>query len=212
MFDDLFLDVVGDDADKTTDYAQNNSSIVDSKGDVFATSTANLGRFETTPSNSSSYSTNDRESFVGVVEMKMPQAKPKKNSAEKPMVVVIDDDFPTIDLMKIYLQREYEYVSFDNAREAIFFLNKCVPDLIFLDCYISIVKSKKVVEIVRSYPEFENVPIYLLAEPDEIGAMQAKIENEGILGISGIITRPVARGALQEVLDKVFSKNEDSSL
>lgn len=217
MFDDLFNDI--DNAISSPPPApkasQDKSNYVSSKGEVFGTSksTSNVGRFESGPSrssSSSSYYSNDRENFDGVVEMIVPPTKPKKNTAEKPMIVVIDDDFPTIDLMKIYLQREYEYVPFDNAREAIFYLNKCVPDLIFLDCYISIVKSKKVIEIIRSYPEFDNVPIYLLAEPDEIGAMNAKLEKEGNLGISGIITRPVARGALQEVLDKVFPKKNDS--
>ena len=106
--------------------------------------------------------------------------------------------------MKIYLQREYEYVAFGNPKEAIFYLNKRVPDLIFLDCYMSVINSKRVLEILRSYSEFENVPIYLLAEPDELGAMNAKIEKEGYLGISGMVTRPVARGELQKILDKEF--------
>lgn len=202
MFDDLFKDL---DTEINTSDSESNSDYVSSQGDVFG-STESLGRFDSSPKPAPTRSVNNNENFDSVVEMIVPPTKPKKNESEKPMVVVIDDDFPTIDLMKIYLQREYDYKPFDNPREAIFFLNKCVPDLIFLDCYISIIKSKKVVEIIKSYPEFESVPLYLIAEPDEIGAMQARIENEGITGVEGIITRPVARGELQEVLDKVFHK------
>lgn len=148
----------------------------------------------------------DREDFDEVVELVMPDSKPKKETRLKPMIVVIDDDFTTLDLMKIYLQREYSFVSYDNPREAIFFLNKTVPDLIFLDCYISLIKAQRLIEIIRSYPEFGNVPIYLLAEPDEKGPMEAKLPQLAYLNISGIITRPVARGELQTVLDAVFKK------
>lgn len=151
------------------------------------------------------YSKKSKEDFDDVVEMIVPPTKPVKSESEKPLIVLIDDDFPTIDLMKIYLQRGYEYVAFDNPREAIFYLNKHVPDLIFLDCYMSVIKAKQIVDIVRSYPEFTSVPIYLLAEPDEIGAMSAKIEKEGYNNISGIITRPVARGELQAILDVEFA-------
>ncbi|MBO4903454.1 MAG: response regulator [Lachnospiraceae bacterium] len=141
-------------------------------------------------------------------EMIFPKAKPVKPESGRPLIVVIDDDFSTLDLMKIYVQREYDYKAFDNAREAIFYLNKTVPDLIFMDCYMSIVRPKKMVEIIRSYAEFKNVPIYFLAEPDEKGPMEIKIEKEGYEGVSGILTRPVARGELQTVLDTVFSKGE----
>lgn len=157
------------------------------------------------------YSKKSGEDFDDVVEMIVPPTKPMKVESDKRLVVVIDDDFSTTDLMKIYLQREYEYVAFGNPKEAIFYLNKRVPDLIFLDCYMSVINSKRVVEILRSYSEFANVPIYLLAEPDEIGAMNAKIAKEGYLGISGMVTRPVARGELQKILDKEFgSANENS--
>lgn len=173
--------------------------------DLFKSSSTNsIGRrgdiFE-----SEYYPKKSREDFNDVVEMIVPPTKPVKSNSEKPLVVLIDDDFPTIDLMKIYLQRGYEYMAFDNPREAIFFLNKRVPDLIFLDCYMSTIKTKRILDIIRSYPEFATVPIYLLAEPDEIGAMTAKVQKEGYLGISGIITRPVARGELQAILDVEFA-------
>lgn len=131
-------------------------------------------------------------------DMVMPSIKPQKKINGKPIIVVIDDDYSTLDLMKIYLQRDYEYVAFDGPRDAIFYLNKNVPSLIFLDCYINMISAKRVVEIIHSYKELENVPIVYVTEPDEKGAIMAK----GITGVSDFITRPIARGTLQEILDK----------
>lgn len=137
----------------------------------------------------------DFDSSASVI---IPDIKPVKNQKGKPVIVVIDDDFSTLDLMKIYLQRDYEYSGFDSSRDAIFFLNKNVPSIIFLDSYINIIGSKRIIEIIRSYKELADVPIILLGEPEEKSSIMAK----KIEGVSGFLARPVARGELQEILDK----------
>lgn len=116
-------------------------------------------------------SNQSNEDFDDLTELIMPDIRPKKSNTLKPVIVVIDDDYSTLDLMKSYLQRNFEYVSFDGPKEAIFYLNRNVPDLIFLDCYINMINSKRVIEIIKSYKELENVPIVFLLEPDEKGAV-----------------------------------------
>ncbi|MBR6452311.1 MAG: response regulator [Lachnospiraceae bacterium] len=194
------------------DGEQDSAEQVSATGDVFG-SIAPVAPVSAVPASETGRlgSSDPERDFVNAIDdMVIPQTHPQKAASEKPMVVVIDDDFNTLDLMKIYLQREYEYVSFDNAREAIFYLNKQVPDLIFLDCYMSVVRAQKMVEIIKSYPDYADVPIYLVAEQDERGAMEAKLQKEGFPGVSGILTRPIARGALQKVLDEVFHKGEET--
>ena len=187
MFDDLFqisdLDLWGDAGDK--------NSLSD---------TSNVGRWDS--SNSTA------EEKCAVDDLVMPKTKPVKVKTDRPQIVVIDDDFSNIDLMKIYLQRGYDCTFFDNAREAIFYLNKSIPDLIFLDCYMSVIRAKRMVEIIKSYPEYQNVPIYFLAEEDEKGPMESKLKSGDYEGVEGLLTRPVARGALQDILDAVFHSDE----
>lgn len=201
MFDDLSsltnLNLWGED-EPAADLGVQADSVITTEGAVVEKPVA--------PSHAGKLEQEDLEqAFVDEVsDLKMPRTKPIKTSGATPQIVVIDDDFSTLDLMKIYLQRAYDFQPFDNAREAIFYLNKHVPDLIFLDCYVSIIPAKKIVEIIRSYKEYAGVPIYLLAEADEIGAMEAKIEKQDFPDVQGILTRPVARGELQVVLDTVF--------
>ncbi len=120
---------------------------------------------------------------------------------EKPLVVVIDDDFTVLDIMKIYLARDYTYVGFTNPKDAIFYMNENIPSLVLLDSYMSMISTKKLVPIIRSYEYMKEVPIYYICEESEKAAVKKKLSDD----ISGIITRPVARGDLQKVLDKVFS-------
>ncbi len=123
---------------------------------------------------------------------------------EKPLVVVIDDDFTVLDIMKIYLAREYTYMGFTNPKDAIFYMNANVPSLVFLDSYMSMISTKKLLPIIKSYEYMKNVPIYYICEESEKAAVKKKLSDD----IQGIITRPVARGDLQKILDSVFAKQE----
>ena len=144
------------------------------------------------------------EDFSDANEVVVPKIGPTKTEG-KPLIIVIDDDYSTLDLMKIYLQRDYEYVSFDSPKNAIFYLNHHIPALIFIDCYMSVIPAKQVIEIVRSYKELQSVPIVYIADPAEKGAVLSKAPAD----LLGCITRPVARGELVKILNQVFPKKDE---
>lgn len=136
----------------------------------------------------------------------VPDIKPKKEKRERKQIVVIDDDFSTLDLMKIYLLRDYEYKAFDNPKNAIFHLNTSVPDLIFIDSDLNLVKTKRVIEIIRTYKELKKVPMIYLADPSEEASLKSKLTD----GVLDIISRPVKRGDLQRILDTYLTDTDDS--
>ena len=136
--------------------------------------------------------------------MVYPDVKPKKGTDGRRSIVVIDDDFSTLDLMKIYLQRDYNVETFDNPKNAIFFLNGTIPDMIFIDCYLNVMSTKKVLDIVKTYKELANTPIIYLAEPSEQAAIETKLPP----GVVDIISRPVKRKDLQRMLD-TYIKDEE---
>ncbi len=152
---------------------------------------------------SSPYGAPDSTMFTSD-NMVYPDIKPKRSADGRRNVVVIDDDFSTLDLMKIYLQRDYDVETFDNPKNAIFYLNGTIPDLIFIDCYLDVMSTKKVLEIIKTYKELENTPIVYLAEPSE----QAAIENKLPPGVVDIISRPVKRVDLQRMLDSYIIDEE----
>ena len=136
--------------------------------------------------------------------MRVPNVRPKKAEHDKHSIVIIDDDFSTLDLMKVYLQRDYVVEVFDNPKNAIFYLNSTVPDIIFIDCYLNVMTTKRVLDIIRTYRELENTPIIYLAEPSE----KAAIENKLPEGVVDIIPRPVKRADLQKMLDTYIKEEE----
>ncbi len=141
---------------------------------------------------------NPREIFDADDGLKTPEIGPAKDIMGKPVVVVIDDDYPTLDIMKIYLSRDYECAAFSDPKEAIFYMNTHLPDIIFLDCYMTVMTTKKIISIIRSYKEMADVPIYYMVYREE----EDVFASRELPGIEGIITRPIARGDLQKILDK----------
>ncbi len=130
--------------------------------------------------------------------LETPVIKPVRNASGKPTIVVIDDDYSTLDIMKIYLSRDYECAVFSDPKEAIFYMNTHLPDIIFLDCYMTLMDTKKIIAIIRSYKEMEKVPIYFMVYQEEKYVFEHKKDS----GAAGLITRPIARGDLQKILDK----------
>ena len=130
--------------------------------------------------------------------LETPDIRPVRSASGKPTVVVIDDDYAALDIMKIYLSRDYECAVFSDPKEAIFYMNTHLPDLIFLDCYMTMMETKKIMAIIRSYKEMEKVPIYFMVYEEEKYVFEHKKDT----GAAGLITRPIARGDLQKILDK----------
>ena len=156
---------------------------------------------------SSEYGGNPDSTMFVTDNMIYPDIKPKKNAGGRRNIVIIDDDFSTLDLMKIYLQRDYDVETFDNPKNAIFYLNGTLPDMIFIDCYLDTMATKKVLGIIRTYKELENTPIIYLAEPSEQAAIESKLPD----GVVDIISRPVSRADLQRMLDTYIKDEEESS-
>ena len=135
--------------------------------------------------------------------MVYPDIRPRKTPGGRHSIVIIDDDFSTLDLMRIYLQRDYDVETFDNPKNAIFFLNGTLPDMIFIDCYLDTMATKKVLGIIRAYKELSDTPIIYIAEPSEQSAIESKLPE----GVVDIISRPVSRADLQRMLD-TYIKDE----
>lgn len=140
-----------------------------------------------------------------VIESDLVTPSVKAVHGERPLIVVVDDDFETLDLLEIYLQRNYEYVSFSGPREAIFFLNQRVPDLIIIDCKIHTMKANTFAEIIRHGAGKEDVPFVYMGTDEEL----ATIDNDYIPEyIVGCLKRPVARGDLQGLIDRALKKKK----
>ncbi|MCR5507757.1 MAG: response regulator [Lachnospiraceae bacterium] len=141
---------------------------------------------------------NPNEIFSPDDYLETPDVRPQRTESGKRLIVVIDDDYQALDIMKIYLARDYECMTFSDPKEAIFYLNTHLADIIFLDSYMTVVSPKRIMSIIRSYAEMKRTPIYFMVYEEEREVFEAKLPE----GVEGLITRPIARGELQKILDR----------
>ena len=158
------------------------------------------------PGYTAEYGGNPDSTMFTTDQMVVPDVKPKKSESGKRSIVIIDDDFSTLDLMKIYLQRDYDVQVFDNPKNAVYFLNGTVPDMIFIDCYLNVMSTKRILDIISAYKELANTPVIYLAEPSEKAAIENKLPER----VLDIISRPVKRADLQLMLDKYIKDEEET--
>ena len=154
---------------------------------------------------SSSSSSGSAQDYVIESDLVSPVIKAVKAETEKPLIVFVDDDFETLDLCEIYLKRGYTYEAFSGPREAIFFLNQHVPELVFIDCKIHTMKALTFMEIVRTGAGNENVQFVLVGSEFELSEVNMDFMPDYVIGT---LKRPVARGELQKYIDMVIKKDE----
>jgi len=158
-----------------------------------------LEEVESTGKKPIEYITSDKD-YVIESDLVIPTVEMVKKT-EKPLIVVVDDDFDTLDLMKIFLSRDYEYEGFSGPREAVFYLNTHNPALVMIDCKIHTMKASSFASIVRSGQGNENVPIVYTGTEEELSRVDKDMLPDYI---KGFLMRPVARGQLQEILDSIL--------
>lgn len=142
--------------------------------------------------------------YVIESDLVTPVIKPVKAVDEKPLIVVVDDDFETLDLLEIYLKRNYRYQGFSGPKEAVFFLNQNIPDLVLVDCKIHTMKAITFAEIVRTGAG--DIPFVFTGDEYELEQLEKTLLPDYVIGT---IRRPVARGDLQDLIDKALSLNKE---
>ena len=78
--------------------------------------------------------------------------------------ILICDDEPSLrELMRIALDGDYDFVEAESARQAIEVVRERTPDLLLLDVMMPGQSGLDVLEVVRSDPELETMPVVVVS-------------------------------------------------
>ncbi len=94
-------------------------------------------------------------------------------------ILIVEDDKHIGDLIEFTLNNAgYSTVKFDNANDALIFLNTNKPDLIVLDLMLPGLQGEDFIRFVRKKTEFRNLPILIVTAKSQEDLF-AKLLNEG---------------------------------
>ncbi|MGN0374333.1 MAG: response regulator [Butyrivibrio sp.] len=124
----------------------------------------------------------------------------------KKKILVVDDSGAMLRNVKGWLEDKYQVILANSGTMAITYLAKNCPDLILLDYEMPVCNGKQVLEMIRSEPEYANIPVIFLT---------GKNYRESVLSVSalkpeGYLLKTMEPSKIVEAVDNFFEKKKCS--
>lgn len=91
----------------------------------------------------------------------------EQHQAERKKVLVVDDSGAMLRNVKGWLEDKYQVILANSGTMAIKYLTLNRPDLILLDYEMPVIDGRQVLEMIRSEPDFRDVPVIFLTSKDD---------------------------------------------
>lgn len=135
--------------------------------------------------------------------MKLPKTimKSKRKHGDKLVILVVDDDDSTQEVMKIVLTDSgYVYIGASSTGQVYDILHNIVPDLIIMDYYIGSDNGVKLIEWLREDNNCHEVPVLFSTAADEIPKKVGAFKN------CDIMYKPFEVNDLIEKIEKLLKR------
>lgn len=133
---------------------------------------------------------------------------PKKNTAMKPTILIVDDELPIRRLLEFFLSTKYNVVVKEDVPEAMNWLIKGnKPDAMILDIEMPVYSGKDLLKIVREDNSNINIPIVMLSG-NEKTAERIECLN---LGADDYLIKPFNPQELEARVNNLYSKSQRST-
>ncbi len=124
----------------------------------------------------------------------------KVEKPEKPHVLVVDDFSMALKTMKVQLEGEYQVTLAVSGKQALAFLEKHRPDLIFMDVEMPEMDGIETVQKIKENPLWKEIPIIFLTGNKEKDTIYSCMS----LGAVDYMIKPVSVPKILEKIRKVL--------
>ena len=118
----------------------------------------------------------------------MNPTKAKKEQEKTPTVLVVDDDPPSLELVRAYLEDvDCETVPAHDGPDALEIIAKEPPDLILLDVMMPKMSGFEVCKRIKKDPKTSDIPVIMVTALNEFGDIERGIDS----GTDDFLSKPV---------------------
>jgi PAS domain S-box-containing protein len=129
-----------------------------------------------------------------------------KDSSEKRLVLVVEDNVETQRLLDVYLKQQYRVAQAMNATEAFAAIDKDVPDVILMDVNLPGKDGLTITREIRGGDQCPGVPIVALTAFAMTGDRQRCLDA----GCNDYLSKPATKREVLEVLERVMRATANS--
>ncbi|NLB34541.1 MAG: response regulator [Elusimicrobia bacterium] len=127
-------------------------------------------------------------------------------TGDKKRILVIDDNFAAVQLIKIRLERAgYEVVTLYSAVEGLRQVKTINPDLITMDIMMPDMNGIQALEKFKADPETSDIPIILVSTVDE----EEQKERSYLMGAADYVMKPIEVETLISSIKKNIGGEDD---
>ncbi|OHB58699.1 MAG: two-component system response regulator [Planctomycetes bacterium RBG_13_44_8b] len=118
----------------------------------------------------------------------MNRIKINQEKEKTPVVLVVDDDEPSLELLQAYLEDvDCEIIPAKDGLEALKILGRKPPDLVLLDVMMPKMSGFEVCKRIKNDPKTSDVPVIMVTALNEFGDIERGIDS----GTDDFISKPV---------------------
>ncbi len=126
---------------------------------------------------------------------------------EQKSIMIVDDDVTFLKVIRKQLASKYRVTAVKSGMQAIKHLGSHTPDLILMDYDMPITTGSKVMEMIRSEPETENIPVIFLT---------GKADRETVMNVMGLnpqgyLLKTMTQKEIMANIDKFFENDRTRS-
>jgi len=126
----------------------------------------------------------------------------------RPKILTVDDA-KAVRLLaeKVLSPFDCEVSEASNGYNALFLMEKALPDLILIDVNMPVMGGVHMLELMRSNPVLQKIPVIMLTSPTDHPVM-AEVKA---LGVNGTLMKPFKDTALLEIIRSVITLKPKSA-
>jgi CheY-like chemotaxis protein len=119
---------------------------------------------------------------------------------KRPSVLLIDDSIDTLDLIEVYLYRDFEITTAENGFAALKLARDHPPDLIITDIMMPVMDGIKLFNDLRRQESTAKIPVVAMT------SFIKKITRKSLvnMGFNGVVTKPIERDRLIAIIARLL--------
>lgn len=121
-----------------------------------------------------------------------------------PKVLLIDDNHDTLDLLEVFLYKDFEIITAMNGFEGLKKAEEIIPDVIVTDIMMPIMDGIKFFNGLKKEEKTKSIPVVAIT------SFVKKITKKSLLnmGFDGVVSKPLEREAVIDTIRKVMKQPE----
>jgi len=119
----------------------------------------------------------------------------------QPKILLIDDSHDTLDIMEMYLYKDYEVITALNGFEALKKAEDMLPDLIITDIMMPIMDGIRFFNSLKKIEKTSQIPVIA------VSSFVKKITKKSLLniGFNEVLSKPLNHEVVLETVQKILS-------